>query len=148
MKPTFPDNAVLATPSDLVVVYAGPFGGDLIPLELMGFAYSYDFTVEAYRWTMQRPIAERCPRLLEKLISTMPYFDEDRFFLGLVFNGKGDAKPPPEVRGLHFPNVRKIHAGMSVSQSGLIVDVATGLCDEPKPWVGCPEKLTRAPEFR
>lgn len=154
MKQPSPDRAVLSTPSDLVVVYAGrrallPGESEVIvPLSHMGFAYSYDFTLNDYRWTLQRPLAERCPRFYEKILALAGEGGEERLFLGVVFNGFGNAKPAPEVRGLVFPRVRNVRHALSVAQTGLIVDVVTGLSAEPQPWASCPGSLSQDPEFR
>lgn len=145
-------NKLTATPAELLCVYAGPPSillaedASLIPLVILGGAYSFDVTVLKYRWTLQRPLCEGKDRFIEKL-KGLHRMQHVPLGLGFAFNGVKGAPAHAHLRGIWLPNCRDMHDGLSFGAQGVIMDVVGGVCDTPEEWKSPPRFPTAQMEF-
>lgn len=132
-------SSMIAGMADLVRLYVGPSSlllatdESLVCLLFSGVAYSYDYSINRYRWTLQRPKLEERQSFLEKLKGLKRGIG-DSFGFGVAYNAVPEADKRLKRHGLWFPNLLDLHAGVSIPSSGIIVDVVSGLCDEPVMW--------------
>lgn len=145
-------NKLVATPAELLCVYAGPpsillfEGSELVPLTILGGAYSYDVAISKYRWTLQRPLCEGKDRFLDKL-QGLQRMQGMKLGLGFAFNGVKGAPPHAHLRGIWLPNCHDMHDAMSFGAQGAIMDVVAGVCDKPEEWKSPPSFPTTQLEF-
>lgn len=145
-----PNTQLLASPSDLLAVYAGPSSTIIqpdMPLVLLfqtGGGYSYDPAIPGYRMTLSRPIAERRGRLAEKIRNIARAYGSLGF--GVVIDGMPGGPPDSDVRGLWFANAKDVKQGMGWNSGGPIIDVMSCVVDEPVEWSAYPDRVG-SPEF-
>lgn len=141
---------LLASPSDLLAVYAGPTSTILqpdMPLVLIfqtGGGYSFDPAIPGYRMTLSRPIAEKRGRLGEKIRNIQRLYGS--LGLGFVIDGMPGGPPDSDVRGFWCANAKDVRHGMGWNMGGPLIDVMSCVIDEPVEWTSFPEKVG-TPEF-
>jgi hypothetical protein len=125
--------------ADGVRLYVGPSSllivtpSALIPLLFSGVAYSYDYSISKYRFTLQRPVVEHRDRFLEKVRGVQRGIGGALGF-GIAFNAMPGMNAKADRRGIWLPNCDNLTQGLSVPTSGAIIDVVAGVCDEPQFW--------------
>lgn len=134
---------LVATPAELMAIYAGPpsillfEGAELVPLVVLGGAYSFDVSTSKYRWTLQRPLCEQKGRFIEKLLG-IQRLQGHTLGLGFAFNGVKGAPSHAHLRGIWLPNCHDLKEALSFGGQGAIVDVVAGTCDTPQEWKSPP----------
>lgn len=147
-------NRFVATLGELAVVYVGPPSLILateravVPVISTVFAYSYDYALRSYRWTLSRPLCEGHDRIVEKIRRTARG-QGSRFGLGVVFNGQVGAPQDAHRRGVWLGDIPldDVTEGVSVAMQQPVVDVASGLAGACDPWPEPPFAPWTALEF-